>query len=354
MVLRSPMSTPTRSRIEAPVPVTLKDIAAEAGVSLMTVSNVVNGNHDKVSAGTIERVRAIVDRRGYVTNASARSLAAKSSRLIGLLVPSSEHDILVLSPHNVAVFGFLERQLRDRGYHLLFRGVSEKAEVDVALRSWNLDGAVVLGFLDEEVDDFRPTEGTPILALDSYSPNPRTTGVRSDDHEGGRLAAAHLLSLGHRRIAFASPAFSDVGLVRQRFEGFLQAHADAGVAWDPADQIAVDPTWEFGVEAGRSLATSHPAVTAVFATADILAVGFLEGIRQSGRSVPGDVSVVGFDDIDVAHYVTPKLTTVRQDVAAKGSIAASMLLDEVQGGGAPGEPVVIPVELVVRESTARP
>ncbi|MFZ7089408.1 LacI family DNA-binding transcriptional regulator [Curtobacterium sp. RRHDQ10] len=334
------------------MPVTLKDIAAEAGVSLMTVSNVVNGNHDKVSVGTIDRVQAIVDRRGYVTNASARSLAAKSSRLIGLLVPSADDDVLVLSPHNVAVFGFLERRLRDRGYHLLFRGVTATAEVDVALRSWNLDGAVVLGFLDEEVDGFVPTEDTPILALDSYSPNARATGVRSDDREGGRLAAAHLLALGHRRIAFASPTFSDVGLVRQRFEGFLQAHADAGVPWDPADLVEADPTWELGVRAGLALAVDHPAVTAVFATADILAAGVMEGVRAAGRSVPDDVSVVGFDDIDLAHYVTPKLTTVRQDVGAKGSFAAAMLLDEIEGGGTPGEPVVVPVELVVRESTA--
>lgn len=333
------------------MPITLKDIAAEAGVSLMTVSNVVNGNHDRVSAKTIERVREIVDRRGYVVNASARSLAARSSHLVGLLVPSADDDVLVLSPHNVAVFGFLERHLRDRGYHLLFRGVTEPAEVEVAVRSWNLDGAVILGFLDEQVDGFAAS-GAPVLALDSYSPNPRTTGVRSDDREGGRLAAEHLLGLGHRRIAFASPAFSDVGLVRQRFEGFLQAHADAGVDWDPADQIGVDPSWELGVGVGRALAADHPEVTAVFATADILAVGITEGIRADGRSVPDDVSVVGFDDIDLAHYVTPKLTTVRQDVAAKGSIAARMLLAEIAGKGAPGEPVVVPVELVVRGSTA--
>ncbi|WP_394938458.1 LacI family DNA-binding transcriptional regulator [Psychromicrobium sp. YIM B11713] len=331
--------------------VTLKDIAAEAGVSVMTVSNVMNGNRDKVSEATIERVHAIVQRRGYVANASARSLAAKTSRLVGLIVPSADEDVLVLSPHNVAVFGFLERHLRERGYHLLFRGVTETAEVDVAVRSWNLDGAVVLGFLDEEVDGFA-TSSAPILALDSYSANPWTSGVRSDDREGGRLAAEHLLSLGHRRIAFASPTFSDVGLVRQRFDGFLQAHHDAGVEWHPSDLIGVDPTWEVGVEVGRALPTEHPDVTAVFATADILAVGIIEGLRAVGRSVPDDLSVVGFDDIDLAHYVTPKLTTIRQDVAAKGSIAAKLLLAEIEGGTMPGDPVVIPVDLVIRGSTA--
>lgn len=334
--------------------VTLKDIADEAGVSLMTVSNVVNGHHAKVSERTIAQVRQIVERRGYVPSASARSLAANASRLVGLLVPSGHDDSLMLSPHNVAVFGILERRLRDRGYHLLFRGVASAAEVDVALKSWNLDGAVLLGFLDEDVDRFSPPSGTPILALDSYSPNPETTGVRSDDFAGGRLAAAHLLARGHRRIVFAGPAFSAVGVVRQRFEGFLQAHRDAGVAWEPDDHATVATTYEAGLALGRALHREHPAATAVFATADIVAIGLMEGLHLAQRRVPADVSVVGFDNIDIGRYVTPKLTTVAQDVAAKASAAARILLAEIDGEGSPGETIVLGVELVERASVTSP
>jgi LacI family transcriptional regulator len=336
------------------VRITLKDVADEAGVSLMTVSNVVNGNHGKVSRATIARVQEIVGRRGYVPSASARSLASRTSQLIGLLVPSGQDDSVVLSPHNVAVFGILERQLRDRGYHLLFRGVSSPAEVDVALKSWNLDGAVLLGFLDEDVDHFEPPSGTPILALDSYSANSKTTGVRSDDLEGGRLAAAHLLERGHRRILFAGPAFSDVGVVRQRFEGFRRAHLDAGVRWHESDQATVDTVYERGIELGRALRKRHPKVTAVFATADILAVGLMEGLHLAGVAVPEDVSVVGFDNIDIGLYVTPKLTTVAQDVVAKASEAVRILLLEIEEAGVPGEPLVVGVELVARESVASP
>jgi LacI family transcriptional regulator len=334
------------------VRITLKDVADEAGVSLMTVSNVVNGNHAKVSEATIARVQEIIGRRGYVPSASARSLATRSSQLIGLLVPSGDDHSLMLSPHSVAVFGILERQLRDRGYHLLFRGVSSPAEVDVALKSWNLDGAVLLGFLDEDVDHFEPPPGTPILALDSYSANPRTTGVRCDDFEGGRLAAAHLIERGHRRIVFAGPAFSDVGVVRQRFEGFLRAHEDAGIDWDGRDQAQVDTTYERGIELGRALRKDHPQASAVFATADILAVGLMEGLHLAGSGVPEDISVVGFDDIDISLYVTPKLTTVAQDVVAKAGAAVRMLLAEIEDAGTPGEPVVVGVELVSRASVA--
>ena len=333
--------------------VTLKDIADEAGVSLMTVSNVINGNSARVSASTIERVQRIVDKRGFVPSASARSLAANSSKLIGLLVPSGDDDSLMMSPHNVAVFGILERELRARGYNLLFRGVSGPTEVDRALKSWNLDGAVLLGFLDEEVDRFEPPAGTPILALDSYSPNPKSTGVRSDDFEGGRQAAELLLSRGHRRILFAGPAFSDVGVVRQRFDGFRAAHRSARIEWHESDLAHVDTAYDRGVELGERLGNDHPEVTAVFATADILAVGIIRGVQREGRTVPGDVSVVGFDNIDIGLYVTPTLTTVGQDVAAKAHVAVKMLLDEIEERRQPGEAVVVPVEVVERESVRR-
>jgi LacI family transcriptional regulator len=332
--------------------VTLRDIAEEAEVSLMTVSNVLNGNHAKVSGRTIARVQKIVAERGYVPSASARSLAANSSRLIGLLVPSADSDSLILSPHNVEVFGILERQLRHLGYHLIFRGVSDPAELDVALKTWNLDGAVLLGFLDADVDSFEPPSGTPIIALDSYSANPRTTGVRSNDFEGGRLAAAYLLARGHRRIVFAGPTFADSGVVRQRFDGFLRAHREAGREWDDAGYAAADTSYDHGVELGRTLHLDQPGATAIFATADILAVGLMEGLRLAGRAVPADVSIVGFDNIDLGQYVTPKLTTIAQDVASKASTAVRMLMEEITGNGVPGAPVVVGVELVERGSVA--
>ena len=211
--------------------VTLKDIAAEAGVSIMTVSNVVNGNRARVSPETIERVQRIVERRGYVPSASARSLAARSSRLIGLVVPAADEDTLTISPHTVAMLGQIERELRKRHYHLLLRGVAHPAEIAEAVHSWNLDGAVLLGFLDEDVDRLtaQAVGDVAMLAIDSYSDNPVTTGVRSDDFAGAQMAARHLLERGHRGIVFAGPLFSDVGVVRRRFDGFRKAFDDAGV-----------------------------------------------------------------------------------------------------------------------------
>lgn len=332
------------------VRVTLKDIATEAGVSMMTVSNVINGNRARVSPETIERVQRIVAERGYVPSASARSLAARSSKLIGLLVPAADEDSLTLSPHTGAILGQIERALRKRGYHLLLRGIAHPDEVVEALQSWSLDGAVLLGFLDEEIDALDVT--VPVLAVDSYSPNKLATGVRSDDFAGGGIAAAHLLDLGHRDVLFAGPSFSDVGVVHQRFAGFRQAFVDRGLSFSEGLVTAVNTTHASGRELGLRLRADFPSVTAVFATADILAIGIMAGLAESGAAVPGEVSVVGFDDLDLSSIVTPKLTTVAQDIPTKAAMAVDLLLTAIEKRDRPAEPVTLDVHLVERESTA--
>lgn len=336
------------------VRVTLKDIANEAGVSMMTVSNVINGNRARVSPETIERVQRIVAERGYVPSASARSLAARSSRLIGLLVPAADEDSLTLSPHTGAILGQIERALRKRGYHLLLRGIAHPDEVGEALQSWSLDGAVLLGFLDEEVDalDAKRAGKVAMLAIDSYSPNPLATGVRSDDFAGGRIAAEHLLDLGHREIVFAGPSFSDVGVVHERFAGFRQAFADRGLSWSDSLIATVNTTHASGRELGLRLRDEFPSATAVFATADILAIGIMAGLTEAGARVPADVSVVGFDDLDISAIVTPKLTTVAQDIPTKAAMAVDLLLTAIEKRDRPAEPVTLDVHLVTRESTA--
>ncbi|GAB3652268.1 LacI family DNA-binding transcriptional regulator [Glycomyces tarimensis] len=336
--------------------VTLKDIAAEAGVSLMTVSNVVNGKQARVSEATRDRILRIVEQRGYVPSASARSLAAKSSRLIGLLVPAVDDNSLTMSPHTVEVIGMLERELRKHDYHLMLRGIARPDEITEALRSWNLDGAVLLGFQDWEIDRLtsRTVGDVALVAMDSYSENALTIGVRSDDFAGAELAARHLVGLGHRRIAFAGPPFSATGVVRQRYEGFRHVLDGAGIAWDERLLFAVETTHADGLAFGRRLAERHPEVTAVFGTADIMAIGVMEGLAESGRTVPGDVSVIGYDDLDIATYVTPKLTTVAQDLPAKSSMTVRLLLDRLAGREHPDKALTLGVRLVERGTVAPP
>ncbi|GAA1673222.1 LacI family DNA-binding transcriptional regulator [Glycomyces endophyticus] len=336
------------------MPPTLKDIASEAGVSPATVSNVINGVQARVSTDTRDRILRIVERHGYVPSASARSLAARSSRIVGLLVPAADKDSLTLSPHTAGVVGTLERALRRHDYHLMLRGIARPAEVTEALRSWNLDGAVLLGFHDADIDRLRRRHvgDVALVAMDAYSDNPLALAVRSDDHAGGRLAARRLLDLGHRRIAFAGPAFSATGVVRQRYEGFRQAFADVGAVWDERLHCVADTTRTAGRDAGLRIAASLPEVTAIVATADALAVGIMEGLAAAGKTVPGDVSIVGYDDADIASFVTPKLTTVAQDLRAKSAVAVRLLLDRLAGRPRPETAVTLEVALIERGTTA--
>lgn len=329
--------------------VKLSDIASEAGVSVMTVSNVMNGKHARVSPATIDRVRAIADRLGYVPNIPARSLAASRSHIIAAFVPVGENNNLLVSPHTVAVIGGLEQRLRHRGYHLLLRGIEREADIAAAIRGWSLDGALLVEFNDGEIDRIR-TDGVPLVAIDSYSANPRTIGVRSDDREGGRLAATHLLAAGHRRLLFAGPPHAATGVVAERWRGFRDAVTAAGIAEEEIVRAHVLTSFEDGRELGARLHRDHPGVTAVFATADAMAVGIMAGVRDSGRSVPDDVSLIGFDDLDLSGYVSPGLTTIAQDMAGKVGEAARIILDEIERGEGPRAPLTLEVHLVERGS----
>lgn len=333
--------------------VKLKDIADEAGVSVMTVSNVMNGKRARVSTATIDRVLAIADRLGYVPNIPARSLAASSSHIIAALVPVGEEGSLLVSPHTVAVIGGVERHLRHRGYHVLLRGIEHDDEIAQTIRGWSLDGALLLEFTDAQIDRIR-IEGVPLVAIDSYSANPRTTGVRTDDHRGGWLAGARLADAGHRSILFAGPPYQGMGVVGQRWDGFRAACVAAGIVPETLAVEQVLTTFEDGRALGIRLRRDHPDVTGVFATADILAAGIMAGLAESGARVPEDVSVIGFDDIDISRYTSPGLTTIAQDMAAKVAEASRIILEEIESGEGPRSPVSLDVRLVERGSVAPP
>lgn len=333
--------------------VKLSDIADAAGVSVMTVSNVMNGKRARVSAPTIARVQEIADRLGYVPNIPARSLAAARSHIVGALVPVGENNNLLVSPHTVAVIGGIEQHLRRRGYHVMLRGIEHPGEIGHAIRGWSLDGALLVEFPDAEIDRIR-IDGIPLVAIDSYSANPRTIGVRSDDHRGGWLAGTRLAEAGHRRMMFAGPPYDGLGVVGQRFEGFRSACVAAGIDPSLIEVVPAFTTFEDGRALGMRLRKDHPEITAVFATADVLAIGVMAGLAETGFSVPGDVSVIGFDNLDVSAYSPPGLTTIAQDMPAKVAEAARIILDEIERGEGPRAPVSLGVELVERGTVAAP
>lgn len=333
--------------------VKLSDIAEAAGVSVMTVSNVMNGKRARVSDATIARVREIADRLGYVPNIPARSLAAGRSHIVGALVPVGENNSLLVSPHTVALIGGIEQHLRHRGYHVLLRGIERAGEIAEAIRGWSLDGAILAEFRESDIDGIR-VDGVPLVAIDSYSANPRTIGVRTDDRAGGRLAGARLAAAGHRCVLFAGPPVEGSGVVGERYAGFREACLEAGIPADAIEVAEVIPTFLDGRAFAGRLRQEHPHVTAVFATADVLAIGIMAGLADAGISVPDDLSIIGFDDLDVSAYVRPGLTTIAQDMDAKVAEASRLILDEIERDEGPRAPVSLGVELVERDTVAPP
>jgi LacI family transcriptional regulator len=333
--------------------VKLADIAAEAGVSVMTVSNVMNGKSARVSQQTILRVREIADRLGYVPNFSARSLAAARSHIIAALVPVGDDNSLLVSPHTVAVIGGVERHLRHHGYHVLLRGIDQEGDIAEAIRGWSLDGAILVEFTDAEIDRI-PVHGVPLVAIDSYSANPRTIGVRSDDRKGGWLAGARLAGAGHRRVLFAGPPYEGMGVVGQRWAGFRSACIAGGIEPSEIAVATAFTRFEDGRDLGLRLRRDYPDVTAVFATADVLAIGIMAGVVEAGAAIPRDLSVIGFDNLDISAYSSPGLTTIGQDMPAKVAEASRIILDEVELGEGPRTPVSLGVTLIERGTVARP
>ncbi len=330
--------------------VTTHDVARQAGVSQATVSLVLGGNpRARVSASTRERVVRAAGELGYRPNIVARSLVQRKSYAIGVVVPD------LSNPFFMDVVTGVQRVAAEAGYAVLpgdVRETSPARHLD-ALRARQVDGLILDGFGALEIPEADLADLKVVLVDE---PSERFPGVASDAPEAGRLAAEHLMGHGHTRMGFIGPA-SDVYGFRMRERGFFQALRKAGLGLSSARLRRVRPTVAGGVAAMKALlalpAAERP--TAVFCPTDLLAAGALKACLTAGMAVPGEMSIVGCDDIELARVLTPELTTIRIPARELGARAARLLikqLDDESWVPRPGKP--LPVKLVVRGTTGRP
>ncbi|SDS32120.1 DNA-binding transcriptional regulator, LacI/PurR family [Microbacterium paraoxydans] len=334
MVEKRPMATAAR--------VSMATVAARAGVSGQTVSRVVNGS-PRVDPDTRARVEAAMSELGYRPHRAARALRTGRSHTIGLVVTT------LATVGNSRMLQSTAEAAAERGYALTVVTAADGVEAAFArLADQGVDGAVVLN----EASALVPAATLPpelhLVVVDA----PAGAGaavVHSDHAAGAQAATRHLLDLGHETVHhLAGPAGSFAAAERER--GWREALADAGVL--PPQVVRGDWSAESGFAAAAALA----GATAVFCANDQMALGLLRAVAESGRAVPGDVSVVGFDDIPEAANFLPPLTTVRQDFPALAQRAVTALIAAVEGDGTatdPAVPVVVPTRLVERASTAR-
>ncbi|MCR5254863.1 MAG: LacI family transcriptional regulator [Acetatifactor sp.] len=330
----------------------IKDIAKVAGVSTATVSNVINGNHNKVSEETIKRVMQIVEENDYNPSATARSLARKESKIIGVVMPNLAPDEpFSISPYYTQILAMLEKYVRTKGYYLMVRSVGKCAEIVPVFSTWNVDGMIILGAFRDEVPELEDKlKKVPTVYIDTYASDLNIANIGIDDYKGGYLAARYLMGKGHREIAFVGPNVDSPGVIKQRFKGFSDALAEKNIQIT-ADNIFESLTmFEQGVEAGRKVAFSKKKFTAVVSMSDILAFGVMEGLKLSGLKVPDDISVIGFDNLPECRYSNPQLTTVSQNLEKKAHDAGDALFRMIESKEMISVNEIVDVEIVERQS----
>jgi len=323
------------------------DVALLAGVSHQTVSRVVN-DHPHIRPETRARVRRAIDQLGYTPNTAARALVRGRSGMVGIVTASGSS----FGPRSVQ--HAVGAAARDAGFAVASIDLAEvtrealSAAVDDLTRI-GVEGVVVVAGHDAAVDIARSRPGElPVVVVEGdLSRTPMAVGV--DQAAGAIAAVEHLIGLGHRRIVHVAGP-TDWAESRAREEGFRAAMSRAGLV--SGEALRGDWSAASGLEAGRSIA-ADPGVTAVFAGNDHMALGILRALHESGRRVPDEVSVVGFDDIPEAAFLLPPLTTVRQDFPGVGQRAIGALMAAIRDEAAPVVPLLQPW-LVVRGSTAAP
>ncbi len=333
---------------------TIKDIAQAVGVSCTTVSNVIHGRSGRVSAETIDRINEAIDKLGYVPNMSARSLVSSSSKVIGVISHLAPHnnESIVEDPFHSAFIGSIERTLSNNGYYLMLRTVQTSSELLSFLRNWNVDGLFFTGVFQDEFFQSLADINIPIVLIDSYINNTNHTNICKiglEDYKGGYTATRYLIEHGHKDIAFASPPIRDHGVVYERFRGYKDALSEASIPFRPElvfeRELDVDTTLELGYTIAK-----QDDITAVFSTADIMAAGIMAGIRQYGKNVPDDISMIGFDNINLCMLTSPKLTTIHQDAYLKGKLAVDFLMDLLAKKFIKNREIILPIKLVERDS----
>lgn len=328
---------------------TIKSVARRAGVTPTTVSRALNNKPD-ISPATKARILAIAEAMGYVPSTLARNLATQRTQTIGLAVRTIA-DMWVAE-----VVPAIEDGLREAGYSVFLsthyiNAERERQAID-AFHSRQVEGIIVISSVrQDEYLSLQREYGIPIVLISPLMDTTHPYTVLSDDEAGAVLATEHLVSLGHRRIGYIGvPRW--VIRAQNRLKGYRHALRAHDIPYERSLVVLGDAHQEGGYQGILKLLSLSRPPTAVVCFNDLTAIGVLRGAKATGIRVPDDLSITGFDDVPMTEYVEPPLSTMRQDAYGLGQQAVTMLLDLIAGREPSEVPVVLPTELVERESTA--
>jgi LacI family transcriptional regulator len=328
--------------------VTIGDVAARAGVSIATVSKVINGRYG-VAAATLARVRAVIDELGYESSIVAQSLRSHRTNVIGILVADIE-------PFSAELLKGAAQAIRGTGYELVVYSGGGRSEEQAGWERRYLsrvsgtltDGVILVTptVVDVDVD---AGSSAPVVAADPHAGSSTLPTVASDNLKGAMLATEYLVSLGHRRIGFLGGR-PDLESARLREQGFRQALRAAGIDFDPELARVGGYQVETAEEPARQLLQLPEPPTAIFAANDLSAIRTMEVAGSLGMSVPGDLSVIGFDNVPESALTEPGLTTIEQPIQRMGCEAVRMLIGLIDKTWSGPQQLILPTSLVVRQS----
>ena len=324
--------------------VTIREVAAQAGVSVATVSKVINGRYG-VAADTMARVNAVINDLGYQASLVAQSLRNHRTNVIGILVAD-------LEPFSAELLKGAADAIRGSGFEMVVYSAGGLADDHVGwerrylsrLSGTLIDGAVLVTPTVVDVN-----YGAPIVAIDPHTGQSELPTIDSDNLRGGQLATAHLLGLGHRRIAMLSGR-PDLESSRLREQGYRQAMAAAGVPVSEDLILVGGYDAQASADCTRTLLTSAQPPTAIFAANDVSAIAAIQAAVGLGLRVPADLSVVGFDNIPESALCAPPLTTVNQPIRQMGERSIQLLLRLMRGDHVEDTHITLQTDLVVRQS----
>lgn len=332
--------------------VTIKDVATETGLSIATVSYAMSGKKT-LPPETVKLVMDAIDKLGYVKDYSASSLVSNKSNLLGIVIPQTEPGSAMVfeNPFYSEILSSIEYNARIKGYHVIVSGTNADEKYFQLAKQRNLDGVIVIGAYSEDFYEGLDQTRVPVVLVDSYLENHMHKEVRLDDVGGGYMATRYLIEHGHRKIAFLSGKMKVGGVSEKRYEGYAKALTESGIPLEKKYVFHGSVDFDSARKMAGKIA-SKTDCTAIFATADIIAVGVIKELNRMQIKVPDQISVIGFDNLNIANYCTPGLTTIGQNIFEKGRMAVELLCKAIEGKELGAEECLIPISIVERESVA--
>lgn len=322
--------------------ITNKDVAKQSGVSIATVSQILNGNEQKFSPKTVEKVLAAKAELNYEPDYFARRMIMKKSKTIGVLIPD------ITNPF----FGTLVRGIEGILYRENFVTMLCNADLDTKketdyleeLSRRGVDGFIIASsaISNQAINETLRKKNLPYIVLDQKKAEGFSDAVLTDDFSGGKIAGEHLQQLGHKKVAVVLPEDATEN-IKTRLTGFKEIYPDAVQVYGELSKIG-------GRQAAKAIVETE--VTGIFAINDEIAFGLYLGLAELKKKIPQDYSVIGYDNIDMSEYVTPQLTTIAQPIYELGQTTAELLLERIEQPSKDWEEKTLPVQLIQRFSTA--